>query len=71
MTNLHKQGDKVAFREKSVAEEGREASVMLVGVIRHTDAEGHYIAVKDETLCCDHYVADWELTYVLEANRER
>lgn len=68
MSNLHNQGDKVAFRVKSVEEEDATASGMLVGIITHTDSLGHYIRVKGETLCCDHYVADWELMCVLEAN---
>lgn len=64
---LHKQGDTVAFRVKSVEEEDAEASGVLVGTITHTDSMGHYIKVKNETLCCDHYVADWELSYATEA----
>jgi transposase InsO family protein len=64
---LHERGDKVAFRVKSAEEEEATSSGTVVGVIVHTDVGGHYIRAAKETLCCDHYVADWELMSVKEA----
>ncbi len=62
---LHKIGDTVAFRIKSVEEEHAETSGVCVGQITHTDTLGHYIKVPNDTLSCDHYVADWECLYVV------
>lgn len=69
---LHEIGDKVAFRRAVAGEPGAEVSVILVGRIKHTDEEQkcHYVQVGEDTVCCDHFVPDWELMSVQDIAKE-